>query len=178
MKFYISDELIIDSTFVLEYQSETGIGNVDIYIDGEIFYTLDIWSGCSGSLTKGLPDLTLGKHTCNMVYEGNDRYNAFNKTCEFDLVHVSIRLYETMSDTAYIKVITATPNSGIVTITANGSSQKFNMDRSYYFRYPVSDIGYGKYDIEVTYSGDYGNVTKRKNVTIDYNLNLYEYSDE
>ena len=177
ISFFIPDEIVVGTSFYVEYESLTSFkGDIDIYIDGEYSDILDIRMASTGWQRVNSPSLKLGNHTCNLVYNGSDYYKPFNETYKFEVVTVIIELRELMYDNEDIKVLVPNDDTGTVTITVDGKSKKFTIDEGQ-VRYYVYNIAYGKHDIAVTYTGNYGNLTKRENVTVEYYLYLYEYSD-
>lgn len=179
MQLYVSDEILSNSSVFVNFNNAYDfIGDIAIYIDNKYYDILDIHNSESGWTRVDSSDtLALGNHTCTLVYGGNHYYEAFNKTLEFEVTDIIFDLNEKMYDTNSIRVLLQDDATGTVTITINGSKKEYTVNGDN-IEYPVSQLKYGKYKVEISYIGNYGNRTIVRNVTIDYPMSFYKYNDD
>ena len=171
----VSSEIVKGKDLYVRYSDDSDFeGNIKIYIDNKYCDSLYVALG-GGYQTVNAQNLDLGMHNCSLVYEGNDYYAPFNKTFEFEVVNIAIRLYEKMYPTDNIYVEAPDDATGTVTIRINKSTKRYKLNDDKTVSYDLYDLKCGKtYDVEVNYSGNYGNLTKKQNITMDYPLYLYE----
>ena len=171
----VPSEVVKGNRIILDYDNELyHEGNVKIYIDNELFDEIRPGAEMS-ALYEDSGNYDLGIHTCSAVYEGDGFYAPFNKTFEFKVVNVSIRLYEKMYIWDSIDFEASKGVTGTLTIRINNSTKSYNLNNRNEVSYKLKNLKFGQtYDVEVSYSGNYGNLTKKQNLTIDYPFYLYE----
>lgn len=171
----VPSEVVKGNPIILDYENELyHEGNVKIYIDNELFDEIRPGAEMS-ALYEDSGNYDLGIHTCSAVYEGDGFYAPFNKTFEFKVVNVSIRLYEKMYIWDSIDFEASKGVTGTLTIRINNSTKSYNLNNRNEVSYKLKNLKFGQtYDVEVSYSGNYGNMTKKQNLTIDYPFYLYE----
>ena len=171
----VPSEVVKGNRIILDYDNELyHEGNVKIYIDNELFDEIRPGAEMS-ALYEDSGNYDLGIHTCSAVYEGDGFYAPFNKTFEFKVVNVSIRLYEKMYIWDSIDFEASKGVTGTLTIRINNSTKSYNLNNRNEISYKLKNLKFGQtYDVEVSYSGNYGNLTKKQNLTIDYPFYLYE----
>lgn len=185
IEFSVPDEILVNSSLYIEYyntdrnsgNNDYNVGDVKVYIDDEYCVNLTGLNNAVSGWHMISKSLTLGNHTCNLVYEGDSYYAPFNKTFEFEVAAVIFGLDEKMYDYDYIRILLPDDATGTATITVNGSSKIYNVTGGT-VRYYMRDLQYGKYNVEVTYDGNYGYKTLTRNITVDYFMELLDYDDE
>ena len=204
IKFRFKSDVYKDEALYVyfECKNKTVTGDLSVFIDGNFIETVDVnaeWL-LSIDLDKSTPLLILyldgyamGNHTLNMIYSGNDYYSPFNETFEFNIVNVLIDFDEKMEMGDNIRVKLPYNATGIVTIRINETKKQYNLkniksdDECKYIDYELKNLKYDTYEVEVNYTGNYGNITKKGNITLDYDFfffdgfgykNLIEYSKD
>ena len=179
----VPKEIIKTETMEISYNvpNENNVdGKLDIYIDNELDRETYIYAMETGYMNFNLEDRAIGTHTCSIVYSGNDYYKPFNRTFEFEIVNARIHVNEVMYRDSSIRAILPGDATGTFTVIINGSSRQYNVknvEEDYNGNRVIShelyNLEYGKYDVEAIYSGNYGKITKRMNMTIDMRLSFY-----
>ena len=180
---YVPKEVMKTETMTISYNTlhaDNVQGKVDIYIDNELNRETIVYDQEEGYMALDIDNKTIGTHTCNIVYSGNDYNKPFNRTFEFEIVNVHIYVDEVMYKSNDIKAVLPADATGTVTININGSSRQYNVkdaeddyNENKVISQELSNLEYGTYDVEVTYSGNYGKITKRMNMTLDMHLSFY-----
>lgn len=124
----------------------------------------------------------IGNHTCKLCYSGDDYYKPFNQTLPFEISNVAFIFKEIMYDYENIKVEMPEDATGTVSININGTKKRYNVDYipgydTKSIIYELDNLKYGTYNLEITYSGNYGNITKKANFTKDYSFYLYDHGN-
>ena len=181
VNLYIPSEVLTGSQSIYVESSNPGDfdGEVEIYIDNEYKTNRDISPLTSGYEVVDIKNISEGMHACNLVYEGDGEYAPFNKTFHFEVKNIIISSYEKMYPTESINILLASGATGTVTVNVNGSVKRYDVQD--YFNGEYAEINYKlkklkcgeTYDVEITYSGNYGNITKRENITITYYMGFY-----
>ncbi len=183
INLFVPKEIIRTETMEISYHvpNENNVdGKLDIYIDNKLESERHIYGLETGYLNLNFDNPTIGTHTCNIVYSGNDYYKPFNRTFEFEIVNARIHVNEVMYPDSCIRAILPGDATGTFTVSINGSSRQYNVenvekgyDGNKVISHELNNLEYGKHDVEVTYSGNYGKITKRLNMTIDMHLSFY-----
>ena len=152
-----------------------------VYIDGMrygVMYSYDEFEVTS--FVKSLPE---GKHYFTVVYDGN-YFKSQNKTVYFDVGYVTSYIPSTiiLSQDDVASVTVPLDATGTVTFYVDGKkeySEKIVIDDdfdSYYnvytVSYDLSVLSFKTHEIEVVYNGNYGEVSKKVTVDMDYEINL------
>ncbi|MBE6497273.1 MAG: hypothetical protein E7Z81_03195 [Methanobrevibacter sp.] len=188
IEFDIENEIVKDEFLKISYSYYYPIAyeNLSCYIDGE--YESVIQTNSHEYFYLDLKNYTEGNHTCKLNYHEIDYYKPINKTFNFEIVNMSIVYNEIIYyDFEDFEVKTPYDATGTITITYNGSSKRYNVDDidsayggaktvTYRLNELAEDEEYlelGTYTFEINYTGNYGNITKRINITKDYYFGLY-----
>ena len=168
-------ELIPNQELVIYYSTPNWNeinGNLSCYIDDEIRDTLNTEDMYEEVLHFDLPDCGIGNHTFKAYYSGDNYFRPFNQTLKFEITSVALTLPEMGYN--YIEVIMPEDATGNVTININGTEKHYDVDniKTYHkakgIYFSLADFKYGDYNLELTYAGNYGNITKKANITKDY----------
>ena len=140
-------------------------GNVTVYVDG-VEYDLDVVMGHANITVSGL---AAGNYVVVVSYLGDDKYAPLTNMSTFNIPKVDINENETFVDVnlamgSKIPRITVTlPNdaTGFVVVEVNNYSYHVPVKNGI-SKINLPGLGYGKYNVIVTYSGDgkYNSIAK------------------
>ena len=131
-------------------------GNVTITVNGKE-YTNVTKNGIATFSNVTIP--VSGEFSVNASYSGNDKYltAANSTTTNIDKVNSTISVGDIaikVGENALIKVILPADANGTVTITVNGKPETIDVVAGEPVELNVSGLGFGNYDVDVTYSGN------------------------
>ena len=178
VEFSVPSEILKgESSFYLEFANSGDFeGNVSIFIDNEYADNLYLQPLGMGYQLVEIKNATEGIHTCSLVYGGSNQFKAFNRSYEIEIASVIFHLYEKMYSDSEIMVSLADDATGTVVINVNGTSKRYNLDEygtSIY--YALDKLKCGEtYPVEVSYTGNYANISKSMNVTVNYYMGFYK----
>ncbi|MBQ2654186.1 MAG: hypothetical protein IJF83_11565 [Methanobrevibacter sp.] len=174
----VSDEIVVDEPLELSYRTlnfEPICANLSVYIDGEFCRDVDISNSTSGIIHLNPKSHEIGKHVCKVVFSGSELFKPFNRTLEYSVTNISCILKDLYEADEAIEVKLPGDAVGTVTVTINQSTTRYDLKRENATKIIARSLqyfSYGKYDVEITYSGNYPGMTKRATVYRDFQLKL------
>ena len=197
LEIRMNDKILINKDYEEEYAviyaGDEAEGYFNISIDGKYLDTEKFGDEYSGyySIHRLVENLTLGNHTIQVDYFGDDYYTAKSTSKTFEMTYYSFsdERYITEEYAGYSVELTRDA-TGNLTLYIDGKKMKYDYEfddmqytNVYYF--DLSSISCGKHDAKLVYSGD----KKYKGFTKQYELNLlyevicdieeeYYYGDE
>ena len=177
----VSDEIVVDEPLELSYRTLNFDGvcaNLSVYIDGEFCRDVDISNSTSGTVHLNPKSHEIGMHVCKVVFSGSERFKPFNRTLEYSVTNISCVLKDVYEAYDAIEIKLPGDAVGTVTVRVNQSTITYDLKRENATKIIARSLqyfNYGKYDVEISYSGNYPNMTKRATIYRDFNLRLEGY---
>lgn len=144
-------------TVTVTFNPNDATGTVFISMDGKSYPG----TVKNGKCSITIKDLTLGKHTIDVFYTGNDKYNPIYKNVTINVkdnravVNMEVltdKIAIGKSETVSI-IILPKDATGTVSLTIDGKTFKGNVKNGQ-CSVAVSNLTSGTYDMKVSYSGD------------------------
>lgn len=170
-------------------------GSFPLYLDGKRVGAISS-DERELEVTTMVKNLANGRHYFTVTYAGNNYFKPSNATVYFDVGYVTIYVPSKVILPSDSEVTVSVPLKATGTVTINVDNQrvlyeKLNIDSDYdsydnlyHISYDLSTLKFANHEVEVIYSGNYGKVTKKENVTMDYEIYLstsdyqFAYGDE
>ncbi|WP_407392776.1 Ig-like domain repeat protein, partial [Methanobrevibacter sp.] len=147
-------------------------GNVTLKVDGEVIDTVPVTNGIA---SVELQDLSVGNHTVEIAYSGDDKYGSVSQTKEITVFKKDVTPEITIpsdiefGDNATVEVTLPSDAGGNVTLKVDGEVIDTVPVTNGTASVELPDLSAGSHTVEIAYSGDdkYNPSTKTAMVRVD-----------
>ena len=133
----------------------------------------------NGTATKVISDLPIGQYNVSVYYEGDDKYSSKTNSTTFKVMDKPLNNYTLeiraddilAGDEALIFIILPEDAKGYVIITVDGKKYNKTLNEGIALL-RIQDLKTGKYEVEVSYSGDEKYIAKSNSTSFNVLRNI------
>ena len=152
-------------------------GNVTVVIDGKKYPVKDL---VNGTAVIKAENLSVGNHIAEVIYSGDETYNALTTYTNFCIEKISDYEFELIAgdiekgEALNITVVLPEDVNGKVLIDLNGIGYYINVTNGIGLFNGTIDLPAGKYDVRATFEGDDKYASKVSNDSFEVNDTTHE----